>query len=114
MADAHGDGGRDHLLLGDEHLEVSVGIGLGELLGKGGVAHLAIQRHYGRPSAERLEGVAVGLSGGDLLPFLIGGERDDRWRIFDDGLAGLRLQPVDAQVPDAAQLLDRAFRHVRR
>ena len=42
---AHGqaDGGRDELLLGDEHLEVALGIRLGELLGVGGVAHLAVE-----------------------------------------------------------------------
>ena len=34
----------DQLLLGDEHLEVAVGMGLGEQVGEGGVAHLAVER----------------------------------------------------------------------
>ena len=42
-ADGHADGGRDELLLGDEHLEVALGVRLGELLGVGGVAHLPVE-----------------------------------------------------------------------
>src|SRR3712207_7747112 len=35
--------GGDHLLLGDEHLEVALGVLFGKLLGVGGVAHLAVE-----------------------------------------------------------------------
>ena len=43
---AHGDPGRGghQLLLGDEHLEVTVGVGVRELVGEGRVADLAVQR----------------------------------------------------------------------
>ena len=45
---AHGDAhrGGDQLLLGDEHLEVPLGVGLGELIGERRVAHLAVHGHH--------------------------------------------------------------------
>ena len=53
-AHAEPDRGGDQLLLGDEHLEVALGVRLRELVGVGGVADLAVERdHVGRaaPSA---------------------------------------------------------------
>ena len=61
------DRGGDHLLLGDEHLEVAVGVGLGELVGVGRVADLAVQRDDVAARAQRAQRVAVRLAGGDLL-----------------------------------------------
>ena len=43
-AHLHADRGRDHLLLGDEHLEVAVGVRLAEELGVGRVRDLAVER----------------------------------------------------------------------
>ncbi len=66
-ADLESDRGGDHLLLGDEHLEVAVGMRLGEQLGECRVRHLAVERDdVGAFSAERRERLAVGPPGGDL------------------------------------------------
>jgi hypothetical protein len=52
-ADGQAGGGGDHLLFGDEHLEVPLQVGAGELEGEGGVLDLAVQRHDLRvPGAE--------------------------------------------------------------
>src|SRR5690606_28147488 len=60
------DGRGDHLLLGDVALEVAVGVLLGEVLGPGGVADLAVEGDdVPACGAERGEGVAVGVTGGD-------------------------------------------------
>ena len=67
-AHADADGGRDQLLLGDVHLEVPFGILLRELVGKGGVADLAVHRDDVAAGADRGQRVAVGLAGRDLVP----------------------------------------------
>ena len=82
-ADAEADRGRDQLLFGDEHLEVPLGVGLGELVRVGRVADLAVHGHHVGPGAERGQRVAVGLAGGDLVARrVVGGQRDlaGRWR----------------------------------
>jgi len=61
------DRGRDQLLLGDEHLEVALGVGLGELVGEGRVADLAVHGDHVGTDAERGQRVPVGLAGGHLL-----------------------------------------------
>ena len=43
--DSYADRARDHLLLGDVHLEVAVGDRVAELLGEGRVRDLAVERH---------------------------------------------------------------------
>src|ERR671921_691940 len=73
VAHAHPHGRRDHLLLGDEHLEVAVGVFLCELLGLGGVAHLAVEGDNVFPgAAKRLEGSPVGAAGCLFVPDLPG------------------------------------------
>ena len=62
------DRGGDQLLLGDEHLEVPLRVGLGEDLGVGRVRDLAVERDdVAAAVAERLERVAVRLARRDLL-----------------------------------------------
>src|ERR687890_2480674 len=79
VAYAHPHGCRDHLLLGDKHLEVASGKLLGELLGLGGVADLAVEGDYVLPGAtRRLEGRAVGAAG----------------RLFVPDIPGRQLQPA--------------------
>ena len=76
VPDAEPDRRRDHLLLGDEHLEVAPGVRLGELHGVGGVADLTVEGHHPRPvRAQGDQRVAVRLTGGDLLA-----QRVRRWR----------------------------------
>ena len=61
--DAEADGRAEELLLGDEHLEEAVGMGLLEFVGVGRVGHLGVQRDDVRPAgAQRRQGVAVGLA----------------------------------------------------
>ena len=66
-AHAEADRGGDQLLLGDEHLEVALGAGLGELVGEGRVADLAVDGHHVGADAQRGQRVAVGLAGGHLV-----------------------------------------------
>ena len=112
-ADGHADGGRDELLLGDEHLEVTFGIGLGELLGVGGVAHLPIQGHHVAAGADRGERLAEGQPGGDLGTQLIAGQAHLAAGP-DPGGPGLRPRPADREVPLPAQLDDGPLGHLRR
>src|SRR5215216_7852629 len=71
VAYAHPHGRRDHLLLGDEHLEVAPRKLLGEHLGLGRVADLAVEGDYVLPGAtKRLEGRAVGSAGRLLVSYL--------------------------------------------
>ena len=77
-AHLHADRGRDHLLLGDEHLEVAVLVRLAEEVRVRRVRHLAVERdHVAAQPAERGERLAVGLArrllgaevpGGQLAP----------------------------------------------
>jgi hypothetical protein len=65
----------NHLLLGNEHLEVSLRICFGELDGEGRVADLAVERDYIRASgAEGLQSVAVCLARGFFVALLIRGQ----------------------------------------
>ena len=74
----HPDRRGDHLLLGDEHLEVAVRVRLAEHLGVGRVADLGVERHHvAAARAERLERVAVGLARRLLLAEL---PRRPRWQ----------------------------------
>ena len=112
-AHGHADGGGDELLLGDEHLEVTLGIGLGELLGVGGVAHLPIQGHHVAAGADRRERLAEGQPGGDLGTQLIAGQAHLAAGP-DPRRGGLRPRPADHQVPLPAQLDDGPLGHLRR
>ena len=73
------DGGGDHLLLGDVHLEEAVRVLGGEALGVGRVADLAVERDdLLVDRAEPGQGVAVGAAGRDLLAELVGRALDRR------------------------------------
>ena len=61
----------DQLLLGDVHLEVPLGMGLGELVGEGRVTDLTVHGDYIGARPERGERVPVGLAGGHLLAALV-------------------------------------------
>ena len=96
------DGGGDHLLLGDEHLEVAVLVGLAEVLGVRRVGDLAVERHdVAAARAERGQRLAVGLAGGDLLAEL------PRRQL---GVRGLEAVPLAARRLGAARRAGRARR----
>ena len=65
---AEADGGCHQLLLGDVHLEVALGILVGELVSVGRVAHLAVHRHHIAAGAKSSQRLAVGLARSDLVP----------------------------------------------
>src|SRR2546426_362799 len=112
MAHAHPNGRGDQLLLGDKHLEVTLRIGLGELLSEGGGANLSVHCHYRWSSANGFERIAIGFAGRHPVPLLIGRKGDRHLAVLDGGLARLWLQPIDPEVADAAQLRDGALRHL--
>src|SRR5215208_2826040 len=110
VAHAHTHGRRDHLLLGDEHLEVAPGKLLGELLGLGGVADLAVEGDYVLPGAtQRLEGRAVGPAGRLLVPYLPGRQLEPAAQARGEVLprARVRLAYLDMKVVGAAEFLER-------
>ena len=99
----------DHLLLGDEHLEVALGVRLGEQLGERRVRNLAVERDdVGALGPERRERVAVGPPGRDLVvraparPLHAVTRVDLPRRTVAFGLCHL-----DAQRAHAAELLNR-------
>src|SRR5438093_2685095 len=112
MARAHTNRRGDQLLLGDEHFEVALRIGLRELLGEGGVAHLSVHRHHRGPGSESFERIPVGFAGRHLVPFLIGREGDVDLAILDGWLARLWFQSIDPEMTDPAQLRDGTLRHI--
>src|SRR5919107_474754 len=92
VAYAHPHGRRDHLLLGAKHLEVAPGKLLGELLGLGGVADLAVEGDHVLPGAtQRLEGRAVGPSGRLLVPNLPDRQLEPATQARGEVLAGARV-----------------------
>ena len=71
-AGLHADGGGDHLLLGDVHLEEPVGVLGRESFRVGRVADLAVERDDALVDrSEPGQGVAVGAAGRDLLAELV-------------------------------------------
>src|SRR5215204_2239012 len=118
VAYAHPHGRRDHLLLGDEHLEVASGKLLGELLGLGGVADLAVEGDYVLPGAtQRLEGRAVGPAGRLLIPHIPGRQLQPARQASGEILPRARvgLAYLHQKVVAAAEFLERrlllVFRH---
>ena len=107
--DLHPHGGADHLLLGDVHLEVPLGVRLAEELGEGRVVDLAVERDDARVGgAEACERLAVGLPRRDLRALLVPRPL---------GAAGLepvrltgRLRHLDPVVAHAAELAERLLR----
>ena len=71
--DSHPDSSCDHLLLGDEHLEIPLGVHLGEFFGVGGVAHLPVQDDHVRTAPDRLQGLAESHPRGNLVAYRIAG-----------------------------------------
>ena len=111
-AHGHADGGGDELLLGDVHLEVALGMRLGELLGVGGVAHLPVEGDDVAAGADRGQRLAEGQPGGDLGTQLVAGQAHLAAGP-DPGGPGLRPRPADREVPFAAQLGDGPLGHFR-
>src|SRR5215204_694438 len=110
VAYAHSHRCRDHLLLGDEHLEVAPGKLLGEFLGLGGVADLAVEGDYILPGAtQRLEGRAVGSAGRLLVSYLPGRQLQPACQPRGEVLARARvgLAYFDQKVVAAAEFLER-------
>ena len=107
-------GGRDHLLLGDVHLEEALRMGLREDLGEGRVGDLAVEDdHVAAGGAERRERVTVGLARRDLAPDLVARqlERSGREPVR---LSRLGLRDLDPEIAQAAELRDRRVRVVER
>ena len=104
------DGVGDHLLLGDEALDVAVGVGLAEDLGEGGVGDLAVEGDHVAPGvAEGGQGLAVDLAGGDGAAQLVDGELQLAAGLEDVGLAvGGGRGDGGGDAPVAAELLDGA------
>src|ERR687897_537995 len=108
VAYAHPHGRRDHLLLGDEHLEVAPGKLLGELLGLGRVTDLAVEGDDVLPGAtQRLEGRAVGPAGRLFVPDIPGRQLQPAGKACGEGLARAGFAYLDQQVVDASELLER-------
>src|SRR5215218_9732628 len=110
VAYTHPHGRRDHLLLGNEHLEVAPGKRLGELLGLGGVADLAVEGDYVLPGVtQRLEGRAVGPAGRLLVPNLPGRQLQPACQASGEVLprAMVGLVYLDQKVVAAAEFLER-------
>ena len=108
------DGRRDHLLLGDVHLEIPFRDGVAEDLGKRRVRDFAVETDdVPARLAERCERLAVGLPRRDLGAELVvrqlqraaGAEIVPR-------RGHIRLRHVDTEVPHAAELFDRLVRVV--
>src|SRR3712207_1170614 len=107
VAYAHADGRRYHLLLGYEHLEVAVGELAGEVLGVGGVAHLAVKRYDVAPRGTHgLEGRPVGAAGGLLRAERPGRQLEVGRRAAARGGRAFGLVDVHAQVVGAAELFE--------
>ena len=100
--------GGDHLLLGDVHLEVALGVGVAEVLAVGGVRHLAVKGHHVASRVPQgLQGGPVGLARGHFLAQLEGGPVAPR-RVEAVRLAvPLRRRHPHAEVTRTAELLDR-------
>ena len=112
----HPDRGRHHLLLGDVHLEVPLGMRLGEDVGEGRVRDLAVERdHVATRGAHRGERVAVRLARRDLLAEVVARqlERAGGVELVPHG-ARVGLLHLDLDVPVAAELLDDLVRVVER
>ena len=100
------DSGGDHLLLGDVHLEVALGVRLREHLGERRVGYLAVDGDdVSAGRADRGERVAVGLARRHLLAELVPRELE-RPGLEAVRLAGLGEPRLEAQVAHAAQLGD--------
>jgi hypothetical protein len=111
-ADGHAHGGRDELLLGDEHLEVALGMRLGEVLRVGGVVHLPVQGDHVAAGANGSQRRTEGPPGGDLGARLV--TRQAHLAAGPDpGGPAFRLRPVDDEVALAAQLGDGPLSHLR-
>ncbi len=111
-ADGHPHGGGDELLLGDVHLEVALGIHLGELLGVGGVAHLPVEGDDVAAGADRGQRLAEGQPGGDFGAELVAGQAHFAAGP-DPGGGRLRPRPGDRDVAFPAQLDDGPLGHFR-
>src|SRR5688572_12779804 len=110
VAYAHPHSRRDHLLLGDEHLEVASGKLLGELLGLGRVTDLAVEGDYVLPGAtQRLEGSAVGPAGRLFVPDIPGRQFQPACQASGEVLPRARvgLAYLDQKVVAAAEFLER-------
>jgi len=112
-ADTHRRG--DQLLLGDVHLEVPAGVRLGEKVGIGRVADLAVHRHHVVTRAERGERLPVGLAGGHVLAAVVDRRLDLGPGPVEPGGSGLGWpRAADGKVSLAAELDDGPFGHVGR
>src|ERR671912_1960815 len=110
VAYAHPHGRRDHLLLGDEHLEVAPGKLLGELLGLGRVTDLAVEGDDVLPGAtQRLEGRAVGPTGRLFVPDLPGRQLQGACQASGEVLARARiwLAYLDQKIVGASEFVER-------
>ena len=107
------DGGRDELLLGDEHLEVALRMRLGEVLGVGGVAHLPVEGDDVAAGADRGQRLAEGLPGGDLGAQLVAGQAHLADWAADPGCPASGSGPLTVEVPFPAQLDDGPLGHFR-
>ena len=108
------DRGRDHLLLGDVHLEEAVGVRLREGVRERRVRDLPVEDDdvpSGR--AQRGQRVAVCLPGRDLAPDLVARELELAG-LEAVCLARLGLRHLDPEVSQAAELRDRILGVVER
>src|SRR5207249_1890834 len=83
-------------------------------IGEGRVGDLAVHRHDLGDGSQREQRVAIRLTRGDLVFFLVGRQHRLRSRRPLGHRAALWLLGLDLQVLDPAELLDRALGHVRR
>jgi hypothetical protein len=95
-------------LLGDEHLEVPLRLGVAKDLGEGRVGDLAVHRDdVAARLPERRERFAVGLACCDLLADLVARQLGLVAFDLEGAAAPLRLRDLHGDVRDAAELLDR-------
>ena len=111
-ADGQADRGGDELLLGDIHLEVPLGMRLGELLQVRGVVHLPVQGGDAAAGADRGQRLAEGQPGGDLGAQLVAGQAHLAVGP-GPGRSALGPQAGDHYVTFAAELEDGALGHLR-
>jgi hypothetical protein len=115
-APLHSDRGRDHLLLGDEHLEIALAVRRPEDLAVSGVRDLAVERdHVAVRVPQRLQSLAVRLARRDLLADVVArwfGARRRREAVRPCALVGLHHSYL--QVARPTELRDRMLRILER
>ena len=113
LAHRHADRRGHQLLFGDEHLEVALGVHLGELLSVRGVPYFAVKNDDVGAGADCGQRLPKGQPGGDFGTELVAGQLHLPAGTVSHGPL-LRQRPVHSEVTFAAQFDDGPLGHLGR